>query len=124
MNEPKEDTTAYPTAITGINIIDKKQVFKDKNLLKVKRAGLDTLWNNNKPYAFDRRAKDSSYLTLNNIHWSTVKGPHNIPVDLTLPYDQNYLSFNFNGNQFSNPDKLELQREGALHGPPSAHQVN
>jgi len=106
IDEIEEDTTSYPTAIAGINIIDKKRFFKDKNLLKVKRTGLDTLWDNNKPYAFDRMAKDSSYLTLNNIHWSTVKGPHNIPVDLTLPYDQNYLSFNFNGNQFSNPDKM------------------
>ena len=106
MDKLEEDTTAYSTAITGINIIDKKRVFKDKDLLKVKRTGLDTLWDINGLSAFDRTAKDSSYLTLNKIHWSTVKGPHNIPVDLTLPYDQNYLSFDFNGTQFSNPDKL------------------
>jgi signal transduction histidine kinase len=67
---------------------------------------LDTLWDNNRPYAIDRKAKDSGYLALNNIHWNTVKGPHNIPVGLTLPYNQNYLSFNFNGAQFSNPDKM------------------
>ncbi len=106
MDKIKEDPTAYPTVITGIDIMDKKRVFNDLNLLKEKRAAIDTLWDNNKPYVFNKTAKDSSYLALNNIHWRTVKGPHNIPVGLTLPYNQNYLSFNFNGAQFSNPDKM------------------
>ncbi len=101
-----EDTAAYPAVITSINIMDKKRVFKDVNLLQKKRADLDTLWVRNKPYLYNKTAKDSSYLTLNNIQWSTVKGAHNIPVGLTLPYTQNYLSFNFNGGQFANPNNL------------------
>ncbi len=106
IDEIEEDTTAYPTVITGINIMDKKRSFIDVNLLKEKRKNLDTLWDKNKPYKFNKTAKDSSYLALNNINWSTVKGSHNIPVDFTLPYTQNYLSFNFNGGQFRNPDKV------------------
>lgn len=106
IDELKKDTTVYPTIITSINIMDKKRVFNDVNLLKEKRAAINTLWNNNKPYALNKTAKDSSYMALNDIHWSTVNGSHNIPVDLTLPHTQNYLSFNFNGGQFANPDKM------------------
>jgi len=106
IDELEKDTTAYPTVITGINIMDKKQSFIDVNLLNKKRTNLDTLWDNKKPYIFSKTAKDSSYLALNDIQWSTVKGTHQIPVDLTLPFSQNYLSFNFNGGQFANPDKV------------------
>jgi signal transduction histidine kinase/ligand-binding sensor domain-containing protein len=106
MDEIKEDTTVYPTAITGINIMDKKRIFNDLLLEKEKRVTLDSLWNQNQTYLVAKTAKDSSYLALNNIHWSTVQGAHNMPMDLELPYTQNYLSFNFNGGQFSNPDKV------------------
>ncbi len=106
INELVEDTTDYPAVITGINILDKKRDFKDVNLLQEKRANLDTLWVKNKPYQYNKTAKDSSYLALNDIQWSGVKGAHHIPVDLSLPYSQNYLSFNFNGGQFANPNSL------------------
>ena len=106
IDEIKEDTTAYPAILTGINILDKKQVFKDVNLLQEKRKDLDSVWSNNKIYKYDHTVKDSSYLTTNKIQWSTVKDAHNIPVDLTLPHTQNYLSFNFNGGQFANPNNV------------------
>lgn len=106
IDEIKEDTTVYSTAITGINIMDKKRVFNDLLLEKEKRTSLDSIWDQNQTALVDNEAKDPSYLALNNIHWSNIQGPHNIPVDLELPYTQNYISFNFNGGQFSNPDKV------------------
>jgi signal transduction histidine kinase/ligand-binding sensor domain-containing protein len=106
MDEVIEDTIAYATAISGINIMDKKRFFQDFNQTKEKRAKIDTLWVNNKAYKYDKTAKDSSYFALNNIHWSKLKGPYQIPEDLVLPFDQNFLSFNFNGGQYANPDKV------------------
>jgi signal transduction histidine kinase/ligand-binding sensor domain-containing protein len=108
MDEIKEDTTDYPTTITGINIIDAKRVFYDQALINEKRAKEDTLWarGKNEFYIIDKADIDSSYHARNNIHWTSVKGAYNIPVDLSLPHTQNYLSFNFNGGQFANPDKV------------------
>ena len=43
IDEIKKDTTAYPAILTGINIMDKKRVFKDVNLLQEKRKNLDSI---------------------------------------------------------------------------------
>ncbi|MGB5363919.1 MAG: two-component regulator propeller domain-containing protein [Aureibaculum sp.] len=108
IDEIKEDSTMYPTLITGINILDNKQVFNNLEKIKEKTATLDTLWEHGKSgFSIKNKAsRDSSYQSLHNIKWKTVEGPHNIPVGLELPHDQNYLSFNYNGAQFNNPDKV------------------
>ena len=108
IDEIKEDSTMYPTLITGINILDNKQVFNNLEKIKEKTATLDTLWEHGKSGLSikNKASRDSSYQSLHNIKWKTVEGPHNIPVGLELPHDQNYLSFNYNGAQFNNPDKV------------------
>jgi len=106
MDEVKEDSTVYTTAIAGINVMDEKLVFQDFNQIKEKRVKIDTLWENNKAYKYDKAAKDSSYFVANDIHWAKLKGPYQIPEGLVLPFDQNFLSFNFNGGQFANPEKV------------------
>jgi len=57
-------------------------------------------------YIVNKAAKDSIDLSHNDIQWESVQGPYDIPVGLTLLYTQNYLSFNYNGAQFNNPDKV------------------
>jgi len=108
IDEIKEDTTAYETLITGINILDNKQVFNNLEKIKEKTATVDTLWARDKNglYIKNKSSRDSSYQSLNKIRWGTVQGPHNIPVGLELPHNQNYLSFNYNSAQFNNPDKV------------------
>lgn len=103
-----EDTTAYPTFITGINILDKKQVFNDVKKIKEKTAAIDTLWarDKNRFYMANKSFVDSSFQFQNDIKWKSVQGAHEIPEGLELPYTQNYLSFNYNGGQFSNADKV------------------
>ena len=44
IDEIKEDSTRYPALITGINILDNKQVFNNIEKIKEKTATLDTLW--------------------------------------------------------------------------------
>jgi signal transduction histidine kinase len=39
------------------------------------------------------------------IKWDSTAGSYGLPVNLQLPYDQNYLSFTFNGTHLNNPDK-------------------
>ncbi len=107
MDPFKDDTLGYQTFITGINVLDKKQNFTKVDLLKEKRAKIDTLLLSAKERLLLASAvvKDTGYLAENKIEWKSVEGPYGIPVGLILPHTQNYLSFDFNGMQFSNPDK-------------------
>ena len=108
IDEIKEDTTAYPVYITSLNIFDKPQVFTDLQKIKEKTSNIDTLWTRGKNtfYIVNKAAKDSSYLSHNDIQWETVQGPYDMPIGLTLQFNQNFLSFNFNGAQFNSPDKV------------------
>ncbi len=108
LDEIKEDTTSYPTHITALNIFDKPQVFSDREKIKEKTSNIDTLWARGKTAAYivNKAAKDSIYLSNNDIQWESVKGPYKMPEGLTLPYTQNYLSFDYNGAQFNSPDKV------------------
>jgi signal transduction histidine kinase/ligand-binding sensor domain-containing protein len=92
------------TYITGLNILDKKQEFKDEVLLQKSRQAIDTLGVINKDSIVV--VKNDIENSKNHMQWKTVEGPHNMPVGLTLPATQNYLSFNYNGLQLNNPDKL------------------
>ncbi len=91
------------TYVTGLNILDKKQEFKDEVRLQKSRKAIDSLGVINKDSIV---AKNDIENEKNQMHWKTVEGPYNMPVGLTLPSNQNYLSFNYNGFQLNNPDKL------------------
>jgi signal transduction histidine kinase/ligand-binding sensor domain-containing protein len=92
------------TYITGLNILDKKQEFKDKIRIQNNRNELDKTWISSKDTLLISKNKTEN--TENKMYWKTTKGPYNLPVDLVLPSNQNYLSFNYNGFQLNNPDKL------------------
>ena len=108
MDEIVLDTKAAPTYITGINILDENQQFRDKEKIQKNRMQLDSIFwpNSNRSFSGKEIEKDTSNLALKKITWETVEGPYKMPVDLTLPYDQNYLSFSFNGVHFANPDQV------------------
>lgn len=80
-----EETTANPY-IAGINLYDKPLFFRERSSLA-----------------------DDNYLIQNDITWDTLETTYYIPSNLELPYDQNYLSFNYSGMQLSNPDKVRYR---------------
>lgn len=102
----KKDTTAYPANLSGINILDKKQIFYNPKILQEKSVSKDSISKEHELLLYQSRLADSSYAALHNIHWTAINGPYHIPVDLTLPSDQNYISFNYNTLQYTNPDKV------------------
>ncbi|MGB5382647.1 MAG: two-component regulator propeller domain-containing protein [Lutimonas sp.] len=108
MDVPEPDTTAYPASVTSLNVFDTKLKFKNRELAQTSYDQIDTLWQYTKNdfVTLDKSKIDSSYQSTHHITWETVEGPYGLPVKLTLPADQNYLSFNYNGRQFSNPDKV------------------
>ncbi len=100
----QDDNADKSTYITGLNILDKKQVFKDMVRIQKNRKALDTAWVSSKDTLLI--LKNELENSKDRMHWNTVEGPYNLPVGLTLPSTQNYLSFNYNGFQFDNPDKV------------------
>lgn len=50
-----------------------------------------------------------NYLIKNNITWDSVETTFYIPQNLVLPYDQNFLNFNYSGMQLSNPGKVRYR---------------
>jgi signal transduction histidine kinase/ligand-binding sensor domain-containing protein len=108
MDVPVLDTLTYPVVVSSLNIFDKTLQFKNKEFLQTKYNEIDTLWQYTKnDFALlDKSKIDSSYQNTHKITWETVEGPYDLPVNLILPADQNYLSFGYNGRQYSNPDKV------------------
>jgi signal transduction histidine kinase/ligand-binding sensor domain-containing protein len=100
----KKDNFDPTTFITGLNILDKKQEFRDKISIQKNRKAIGKKWASSKDTLFS--LKNELENSENKMHWNTVKGPYNLPTDLTLPANQNYLSFTYNGFQLNNPDKL------------------
>ncbi|SHO61658.1 sensor histidine kinase [Algoriphagus zhangzhouensis] len=72
--------------IAGINLFDKPLYFRERSTLT-----------------------EDNYLIQNEITWDSLETTYYIPINLELPYDQNYLSFNYSGMQLSNPDKVRYR---------------
>src|SRR6185312_13842830 len=89
---PDASAPQLPVFITGVNILDRSQFFIDRSYAK----GRDTIWAegglNDEVAAnpFDTGA-DTHAVT-----WDNVKTPYNIPGNLRLPHDYNFLQFHFN----------------------------
>lgn len=100
----QQDNSENITHITGLNILDKQQIFTDKIQIQKNRKLLDSAWISRKDTLLN--IKNEIENSENHMHWNKVEGPYDLPVDLNLSSNQNYLSFNFNGFQLNNPDKL------------------
>jgi hypothetical protein len=38
---------------------------------------------------------NTGYVEQSGFHWDSVSGPYNMPENLVIPYDQNYIQFQF-----------------------------
>ena len=108
IDELQVDSTTATNYITGINILDKRQTFKNLDSVAEKTKLVDSIWirGKNGLRIIRKSELDSIQLSNDEIEWKTVQGPYNMPVGLTLPYTQNYLSFTYSSAQFSNPDRV------------------
>lgn len=82
--------TATPPAafVTGIKIINEVGHFNNSVLLTAK----DTMFTADTFYTGDQRPVVNH---IAGIKWDSVTGPYNMPVHLTIPYNANYLQFQF-----------------------------
>lgn len=97
INEIKDDSVSAQVYITGINLFDKKKDFFHES--GVTRPEKKTGDNQN-------IESEASLGKENAISWSNLSGPYNIPENLELPYDQNFISFNYNALNYRNPESV------------------
>ncbi len=103
IDDIKPDTTALKAYISGINLYDTPINFKTALLsIDSEKQGLKTPLDH------------SNYLNSNgtsstldpNVEYNDIEGPYNLPLELQLPHNQNYISFNFNALAYSNPNSV------------------
>ncbi len=106
MPPQREDTLPRRAFITGIDLIGQPQPFVDKGLLQAQLQKVDSLWDEKEGKYVDKEVYASSIdLTSNPIQWDSVAGASNMPVNLRLPYDHNYLTFHFASPEYGDFDK-------------------
>lgn len=112
MGTPKKDTTLPHTYLTSIDIMNQPLYFADEGRLQNQLQKTDTLWDfqNDSFYLKGQLPAYLNYLKKNNILWDSVTAPYNIPVNLQLPYYENYLTFHFIGSGSENLNKTTYYR--------------
>ena len=91
INEIKPETGSAITYVTGMTVMTKPQYFINEPELK----GNDTLWAADTFYVSGKKPLTAGYATDNKLNWDSVSGPYNIPVNLQLPHNQNYIQLHF-----------------------------
>jgi signal transduction histidine kinase/ligand-binding sensor domain-containing protein len=105
MDEPVTDTLVPPVYINGISINGKVQDFVGVKQVKSGLNDSDTIWTTQLDTFYTKNNLIDAHLQNNKIRWDSISGPYNMPVNLSLPYNQNYLVFNFTGTHIHNSDK-------------------
>ncbi|WP_430425208.1 ATP-binding protein [Maribacter litoralis] len=90
-SEPQQDSTNGTVKINNMFVMDENPWF-DLNIIKD-----------------STNVQTSAYASTNSISWDSVKPPYNIPEGLTLPYDQNSISFSYGSDAIFNRDKLNYR---------------
>jgi len=87
--------TFIPTVyVSGIVIKDTLQYFVDRSKNDIRST--DTLWDQDgAKYTTGDDLFQKPDLLKTNLRYDNVTGPYNMPVSLNLPYNKNYISFNF-----------------------------
>ncbi|HTL07775.1 MAG TPA: two-component regulator propeller domain-containing protein, partial [Chitinophagaceae bacterium] len=100
INEIKPAVDSSATFITGISVMTQQQQFINKRVLNDK----DTLWSGANFFVKGKAPQEESIANRTVNGWDSVTGPYNLPVNLQLPYHQNYLQFQFTQAHLSRQD--------------------
>jgi signal transduction histidine kinase/DNA-binding response OmpR family regulator/ligand-binding sensor domain-containing protein len=91
INEIKEEQDSPNTFITGMNIMNEPLKFTNTYSIEDK----DTLRMTDTFFVKGQTPVNTGYVSRETLHWDSVTGPYNMPVNLTIPYDQNFMQFQF-----------------------------
>ena len=82
------------TYICEIDLLNKPISFTNRSWPD---KNTDTIWSSKRDtfYLKNNKSENNFYQEQQNIKWDSIGGPYNMPVNLTFPYDDNYLQFHF-----------------------------
>ena len=86
--------------ITGLTIMNQARHFANPLSLNDK----DTLWSADSFYVKGQTPVYASFVQQKSLQWDSVSGPYNLPVNLQIPYDQNYMQFQFGQHRLGAQD--------------------
>lgn len=111
MNDPRPDLAIPSPFVTGVSILDTPGNFRQRSKAEQRLAKVDTLWEPVEDAFYPDRDKAIAerFVVSEEIKWDSVESNYLLPVNLRLPYDQNYLSFSFAGLTLSNPDQVKYR---------------
>lgn len=84
-------SSANATHVTGMNVMTRQQNFVNTAAL----GSHDTLWTADTFYVNGQQPTQAADVISKTMRWDSVSGAYNMPVNLQLPYNQNYLQFHF-----------------------------
>ena len=91
INEIKAENDSVATFITGMNIMNQFQKFSNNR----EAVETDTLWAADTFYVKGQKPANTGYVLIKGLSLDSVTGPYNLPVNLQIPHDKNYLQFQF-----------------------------
>ncbi|MCW3118954.1 MAG: hypothetical protein JWM28_3036, partial [Chitinophagaceae bacterium] len=100
INDIKADSDSVATYITGMNVMNKPQYFVNKVSLKEN----DSLWAGDTFYVKGQTPVNTGYADTKRLSRDSVSGTYNMPVNLQIPYNQNYIQFQFAQAHLSRQD--------------------
>ncbi|WP_228850917.1 ATP-binding protein [Aegicerativicinus sediminis] len=107
IDQIKNDLNPIKTEITGLNIFDEKIDFNSGDfLISNRKSQVRNLTKSDTISSKLVSSNTSKYQVVNELEYSNISGPYNLPTDLKLPFNQNYISFSFNALDYSNPNSV------------------
>ncbi len=111
MNDPRPDPAIPTPFITSLSILDNVKNFRQRSKAEQRLAKVDTLWEtiDGSFYQDRNKAIAERFAEDEEIKWDSVESNYLLPINLRLPYNQNYLNFSFAGLTLSNPDQVRYR---------------
>ena len=100
INSIREQKSSAPTYITGLSVMNEPKYFANP----IRIGERDTLWTTDSFYLKGHMPALAGFTAKYGITWDSVSGPFNLPVNLVLPHDQNYILFHFAQGNLGRPD--------------------
>ena len=91
IHDIKAEEDSSVTYITGMNIMNQSRSF----INSFQTNEFDTLKARDTIYVKGQKPVNTGYVQATGFLWDSVSGPYNMPENLTIPYDQNYIQFQF-----------------------------
>ncbi|MDE3143284.1 MAG: ATP-binding protein, partial [Bacteroidota bacterium] len=102
INDLKEEHDSAYTVIAGLNIMSQTENFANDFSINAN----DTLWYTDSFYLKGQNPVNTGYVQQGRFRWDSVSGPYNMPVNLHVPYNQNYIQFQFGQKNLGRQDAV------------------